>query len=419
MAETNPATSPDLPPIDARVHRIITLAYPRIMRIRERIAETRFATQEDAARLLALRGRRVLFLPNHPTATDPPILFGLSEILEEPFRFAAMEELFEGAVGAIVSRMGAFPIRRGMPDRTALKKCQASLLIPGGKLVLFAEGEAHGQNDYLLPLNPGFAQVAFWAIEKLHEAEGEDADILLQPVAIKYRFVDAKDAQEQITNGLGNVESRIGVEPEANASLYRRVRDAALAILAGIETEYDIRAEPNTDTDDRLNILYATLEARVIAMLRVSPPKETNLVHRMRTLFNAADAYREKMENGATPYAKRLQERREWIADACLADLRRVENFMGVREHRIEADATLEQIGEMLVRLEVEVFGNRRTQPMRDATISLGEPFSVNQRLPAYIADKRAEVAAVTMDVENRLRTLLNGLQHIATPIAD
>ncbi|MBC7806055.1 MAG: 1-acyl-sn-glycerol-3-phosphate acyltransferase [Akkermansiaceae bacterium] len=415
MSQPPPETAPDLPPIDERVLRVVNLAYSRVLRMRERVTGIRFAAPDDEIRLRALKGKRVLFLPNHPTVMDPPVMFGLSRMLEEPFRYVAMAELFEGAVGALVKRIGAFPVRRGMPDRAALKKCQASLLTPGGKLVMFAEGEAHGQNDYLLPLNPGFAQVAFWAVEKLQEAEGAGADILLQPVAIKYRFVDADDARRQITDGLEKVEHDLGITSEHNASLYRRTRDAALTILAGIEQEYDIPLDADADTDDRLGILYSCLEARVVAMLRAPVPKETNMVHRMRTLFNGAYAYREKMDHGETRYSHRLQERREWIADACLADLRRVENFMGVREKRLEADATLEQISEMLVRLEVELYGDRRTRPLRDATIAMAEPFSASERFPAYQADKRKAVADVTADVETRLRALLDGLQAVST----
>ncbi|MBC8142692.1 MAG: 1-acyl-sn-glycerol-3-phosphate acyltransferase [Armatimonadetes bacterium] len=410
--------NPDLPPIDGRVHRIISLAYSRIMRYREHITETRFFTAADEERLHALRGKRVLFLPNHPTPTDPQVMFGLSKSLGERFRFAAMQELFEGAIGAVVSRIGAFPIRRGTPDRAALKKCQASLLIPGGKLVLFAEGEAHGQNDYLLPLNSGFAQVAFWAMDKLDDTE-PDADIILQPVAIKYRYVDADDARRAIDIGLASVEEDLGIASEHGDSLYRRTRRAALAVLSGIETEYGLAPNPEADTETRLAALYSALEARVVAMLHIVAPKEEFMVHRMRTLFIAAYAFRDKLAEGATRYAHRLQERREWVADVCLADLRRVENFMGVRENRLEADATLEQIGELLVRLEVETHGTKRTRPLCDATIALAGPISAAQTLPAYRTDKRGAVTEVTREVTARLHALLNDMAEIGTPATD
>ena len=408
--------SPDLPPIDERVHRIVSVAYPRIMRLRERIKTIRFQTPDDEARLLSLRGKRVLFLPNHPTATEPPVMFGLGRQIGETLRFAAMQELFEGVIGTVVEKIGAFPIRRGTPDRAALKKCQASLLTPSGKLVLFAEGEAHGQNDYLLPLNPGFAQVAFWAGEKLRESE-PGADILLQPVVIKYRYVDANHARRDIESGLTSVEDDLGITAESSDSLYRRVRRAALAVLSGIETEYGLPTNADADTDDRLAALYAVLESRVLAMLRISAPKETTIAGRMRSLFVAADTYREKMADGETRYAHRLQERREWIANACLADLRRVENFMGVGEKRLEADATLEQIGEMLVRLEVETHGTKRTHPLSDATVALDEPLSVNTLMDGYHADKRGAVTNLTATVQERLQGLLNGLTDVATPV--
>ena len=342
-------------------------------------------------------------------------MFGLSKTLGERFRFAAMQELFEGVVGTVASRVGAFPIRRGTPDRAALKKCQASLITPAGKLVLFAEGEAHGQNDYLLPLNPGFAQVAFWAMDKLNDTE-PDADIILQPVAIKYRYVDADDARRELDAGLSHVESDLGLLAEPGDSLYRRTRRASLAVLTGIETEYGITPKPDADTEERLAALYAALEARVVAMLHVSAPKEDVMVHRMRTLFIAAETFRDKMAEGETRYAHRLQERREWVTDVCLADLRRVENFMGVRENRLEADATLEQIGEMLIRLEVETHGSRRTHPLCDATVALSDPLSAAQALPAYEADKRGAVADMTRTVTARLHGLLDDMEGIGTP---
>ena len=406
----------DLPPVDERLRRITNLLYPRVMRYRERVTDVRFASAPDEAALYALKGRRVLFLPNHPTVNDPPVMVGLSRLLDEPFRYAAMEELFEGPVGVVAARMGAFPIRRGTPDRAALKKCQASLLIPGGKLVLFAEGEAHGTNDNLLPLNPGGAQVAFWAAEKLRDDHNTAPDLLIQPVAIKYRFVEPANARREIEQGLAHAERALGLPALDPAdSLFRRTRRASLAILSGIEREYDLKTDEKMDTDDRLTALYNALEARVIAMLRIPAPKEENMVHRMRTLFNAAHAYRARLETGETQYDKRLQERREWIADACLADLRRVENFMGVRTRRIEPDATLEQLDEMLVRLEAELFGDKRTRPLRDATVALGAPIDVREQLPVYTANKRRAVIDVTRRVEGELRAMLDGMHWLST----
>ena len=89
---------------------------------------------------------------------------------------------------------------------------------------------------------------------------------------------------------------------------------------------------------------------------------------------------------------------------------------MGVRDQRLEADATLEQIGEMLVRLEVETHGAKRTRSLCTATVALSEPISTAERMDSYSAGKRDAIATLAHDVEARLHALLIGLESVATP---
>ncbi len=46
-------------------------------------------TPEDFARLEALRAHRAILSPNHPTETDPIVVFWLSRMLGQPFNFLA------------------------------------------------------------------------------------------------------------------------------------------------------------------------------------------------------------------------------------------------------------------------------------------------------------------------------------------
>jgi hypothetical protein len=48
---------------------------------------------EDLALLKNLAGRRVLLTPNHPTNTEPALLFHLSGAVRQPFHFLACREL--------------------------------------------------------------------------------------------------------------------------------------------------------------------------------------------------------------------------------------------------------------------------------------------------------------------------------------
>ena len=145
----------------------VNLLYPLVLGARERVCRLVIAPQ-DRARLEGLRGRRALLLPNHPSETEPSVLVGIAREMGEGFFYAATHELFRGFDGWVVQRMGAFSIRRGWPDRRALRTAVGVLADdPGGKLVLFPEGETHMCGDRIQPLHRGAAQIAFWALEAM------------------------------------------------------------------------------------------------------------------------------------------------------------------------------------------------------------------------------------------------------------
>lgn len=74
---------------------------------------------------------------NHISHFDPPTLSILSQRAVD---WLAMEELFRGKItGALVRGMGAFPVKRGRPDRAALKAVLERL--KAGRVVgIFPEG---------------------------------------------------------------------------------------------------------------------------------------------------------------------------------------------------------------------------------------------------------------------------------------
>jgi 1-acyl-sn-glycerol-3-phosphate acyltransferase len=156
-----------------------TVFYAPLLRVRERVDRIVVAPHEWAF-LEALRGRRALILPNHPSETEPSLLVGLARRLGEPFCYVATHEIFHGFNGWLLPRMGAFSIRRGWPDRPALRTATHLLAEQDRKLVLFPEGETHMCNDLILPLHKGAIQIGFWTLERL-EALGEPATLPLCP----------------------------------------------------------------------------------------------------------------------------------------------------------------------------------------------------------------------------------------------
>ena len=82
-------------------------------------------------------GRNYVVCPNHKSLNDPPLL---GTCVKTSLRFMAKEELFENKLfGALISVLGAFPVKRGEGDLAALKAA-IKLLKDGENLVIFPEG---------------------------------------------------------------------------------------------------------------------------------------------------------------------------------------------------------------------------------------------------------------------------------------
>jgi 1-acyl-sn-glycerol-3-phosphate acyltransferase len=93
---------------------------------------------------------------NHKSLLDPFFL-GLST--RRHMRFMAKAELFRGPLGWFVSRLGAFPVRRGAADTEALTTARA-ILDGGGLLIMFPEGTRIEDPDALGSPHHGAGRLA-------------------------------------------------------------------------------------------------------------------------------------------------------------------------------------------------------------------------------------------------------------------
>lgn len=107
---------------------------------------------------LRVRGRArvprfggVLILPNHISDADPPAV-GFA-VPRRPL-FMAKSELFDIPIlGRVIRWFRAFPVKRGAPDRAALRQT-IELLHSGECVVMFPEGEC-SETGELLRILPG------------------------------------------------------------------------------------------------------------------------------------------------------------------------------------------------------------------------------------------------------------------------
>lgn len=81
-----------------------------------------------------------IVVANHPSDVDP-ILLGVA--MPRTLHFMAdVVQFRRGFVGRVIVRLGAFPVHKGVADRTALERA-LSLLAEGKVVVLFAEGDLY------------------------------------------------------------------------------------------------------------------------------------------------------------------------------------------------------------------------------------------------------------------------------------
>lgn len=99
----------------------------------------------------------VLICSNHINNLDPPVV-GIT--FPRPIHFMAKEELFKTAIfGNILRKVNAFPVKRGMSDREALRK-GISILKEDQVLGLFPEGTRSKSGE----LGKGLAGAGFFAL---------------------------------------------------------------------------------------------------------------------------------------------------------------------------------------------------------------------------------------------------------------
>lgn len=114
-----------------------------------------FRLRAEGLQHLPARGPLIL-AANHSSYLDPPLLGAATP---RRVHFMAKRELFDIPVlSQLISRFGAFPVKRGGLDRQAIRHA-LELLAQGSVIGLFPEG-TRGKEDGLLPGQQGVAMLA-------------------------------------------------------------------------------------------------------------------------------------------------------------------------------------------------------------------------------------------------------------------
>jgi 1-acyl-sn-glycerol-3-phosphate acyltransferase len=134
----------------------LSKGYPRYLgffRSVVKVVLQRFAVMKSEGERTVPATGGVIILCNHLSNFDPILV---QHFCPRPIRYMAKHDFFKVPVmGFLMRLMGAFPVKRGEPDREALRIAQF-VLERGEVLGVFPEAELSKTGE-LLPLKPGFA----------------------------------------------------------------------------------------------------------------------------------------------------------------------------------------------------------------------------------------------------------------------
>jgi len=364
---------------------------------------------DELARFRELRKERAVILPNHPTNTEPAIVFRLSQRVGEPFHYVCCREAFDkagGLWGKFVQRLGGYSLVRGALDRPSFAMTRQLLGKPGTKLVIFPEGEVYSQNDSLLPFQSGVIQLAFWGLEDARKAE-DGADVKLQPVAIRYRFVE--DMKEAILASIARLEEAVGLPVDAKGDSYARVRRVGELVVSKLEKQFGIVPVEDAKLGDRMDVVKRTQLERAAEIAKVKL-RGGLLAEEMRMVVNAVHKVTQDAAQPKTDYDRKLwEEARNHIRPA-LHELERLANWIAVYDGYVAADPSSERMVHLLVRMEQEVLGKVSIRGTQEAFVRIGTPLSLADHFADYQADKRQTVAGITMACETQVQEMLTSL---------
>lgn len=142
----------------------------------------------------------VILCGNHFHAFDP-VMMGIAS--PRPISFMAKQELFTmPLIRHLVQGLGAFPVKRGQPDRAALKH-SVDLLQAGGCFGIFPEG-TRNRSGKLRRAEPGTAYLAVKSGAPVIPVGISSTYRLFSPVVIRFgRPVDLEYVQEGKVSSAG------------------------------------------------------------------------------------------------------------------------------------------------------------------------------------------------------------------------
>jgi 1-acyl-sn-glycerol-3-phosphate acyltransferase len=355
----------------------------------------------DVLSALLKRGDSVLITPNHPDHADASVLYELSRMVGQPFRYMAAYQIFKGMARWVLPRVGVFSVDREGADLSAFKAAVNTLAEGKAPLVIFPEGEIYRLAEQLTPLREGAFSIAAAAARKL---DGTERKIWIVPMGLCYRFQPGHDPLPALRSIMDRLETRFAWRVQSQKPLVDRILSYADGILSLKEVEYLGSPQPGSFKERTLNLIeqiLAPMESR-----RLRGRRAATIPERVKDVRRAC---LEVLEAAATTQDERACRQ----ARDDLEDLFLVIQIFSYPGGYVRQRPTLERLAETLMKCEEDFLQVDQAPPRapRMAVVRIGEPIDLTARLAmAGRPRSRQLVPALTSEIEEKLQALLDAM---------
>jgi len=365
--------------------------------------------------------------------------FSLKRPLHSFFMYDRGMPLWAGQwLSWLFAAIGGIPVHRGRRlDLKALKTVRDQILTAPLPVTIAPEGATNGHGEVISDLEPGTAQLAFWAVEDLQKA-GRSEEVLLLPVGLRYMYprpnwaaLNRLMAQLEADCGLP-VQSSTDPAAMTATDYYPRLLALGQHLLTRMEQFYQRfygftlppgELEKMTDPAAIAQRLSQVLEGSLAVGERFfSLPSTGTLTTRCRRLEEAGWSYIYREDIGDLAQLSAVDRGlADWVAAEATLQLRHmrlVESFVAVTGRYVKDKPTFERFAEttlilfdLVERLKGTRVPKRPQLGLRQAVITLGEPLNISQRWPDYAESRRSAKAAVetlTTDIQRSLEDLIS-----------
>lgn len=377
-------------------------------------------------RFAKLKGKRAMICPNHSNRHDPQTMFAFGKEAGEYFNFVAAREVFDydhGINGWWLQHVGSYSVVRGAADRESFKTTRRILSEGPKKLVLFPEGEISRQNDTVMALESGAAQLSFWALADMEKklaasggTIGGENTIYIQPMAFKYTF--PRDISSELRETLKTLETKLSIKAEEGDTFQVRLKRLADALLTAIEREYGFKRKEGATMNERVKDMRVHILTNLAAVLNIELDKNARELEWVRVLRNKLDDYIYEDENKLSDYEREMHEERERSYKTFYRDLSRVVNFICIYDGYFSERSTQERFSEIIDRMETEILGGEPSlKGPREVLIDAGEAIDLSLYYEQYKKNKKQATAEVTALLATRISEMLVKMEDYRKPI--